>query len=223
MPAVPWPASMKARTATIGHDGYVAIGAKYQANAGSAQSARTSCRRTCATHPRIGQFQASLVHRYYTPKVGQFLSVDPTVLRTVQAYAFANDDPVNESDPSGQCFSCNSLELLNSAYSTASTYLALAGLLTLGLGAITGIADLPALIETVEAFSVESDLISALSAPLSYQESNGASGTSAESGGLAAIAASHSNTKIVHNIGQIGGALATGYGIYQSAQTPCSS
>jgi RHS repeat-associated protein len=47
-----------------------------------------------------------LVHRYYTPKVGQFLSVDPTVLRTVQAYAYANDDPVNMSDASGMCSSC---------------------------------------------------------------------------------------------------------------------
>ena len=44
-----------------------------------------------------------LVHRYYTPKVGQFLSVDPTVLKTVQAYAFARDDPVNQTDPNGRC------------------------------------------------------------------------------------------------------------------------
>ncbi len=43
-----------------------------------------------------------LVHRYYDPTTGQFLTVDPLVARTGQPFAFANDDPVNLKDPSGE-------------------------------------------------------------------------------------------------------------------------
>ncbi len=43
----------------------------------------------------------SLVGRYYDPATGQFLSVDPLVGLTGQAYAYAGADPVNESDPTG--------------------------------------------------------------------------------------------------------------------------
>ena len=32
---------------------------------------------------------------------GQFLSIDPELSTTNQAYAYAGDDPVNESDPTG--------------------------------------------------------------------------------------------------------------------------
>jgi len=42
-----------------------------------------------------------LVGRYYDPATGQFLSVDPMVDETGQPYAYAGDDPVNASDPSG--------------------------------------------------------------------------------------------------------------------------
>jgi len=42
-----------------------------------------------------------LVHRYYDPATGQFLSSDPLVNITGQPYAYSNDDPVNESDPLG--------------------------------------------------------------------------------------------------------------------------
>jgi RHS repeat-associated protein len=42
-----------------------------------------------------------LVHRYYDPTTGQFLSVDPLVAQTQQAYIYAGDDPVNGSDPLG--------------------------------------------------------------------------------------------------------------------------
>jgi uncharacterized protein RhaS with RHS repeats len=41
------------------------------------------------------------VDRYYDPSTGQFLSVDPMVATTGQAYAYTGDDPVNDSDPSG--------------------------------------------------------------------------------------------------------------------------
>ncbi len=42
-----------------------------------------------------------LIGRYYDPQTGQFLSVDPDVDETMQPYAYASDDPVNSSDPSG--------------------------------------------------------------------------------------------------------------------------
>jgi RHS repeat-associated protein len=42
-----------------------------------------------------------LVHRYYDPQTGEFLTVDPLVGQTQQAYSYAGGDPVNGSDPSG--------------------------------------------------------------------------------------------------------------------------
>ena len=42
-----------------------------------------------------------LVHRYYDPATGQFLSIDPNLSTTNQAYQYAGDDPINSSDPSG--------------------------------------------------------------------------------------------------------------------------
>jgi RHS repeat-associated protein len=41
------------------------------------------------------------VDRYYDPSTGQFLSVDPMVSKTGEAYAYTRDDPVNDTDPSG--------------------------------------------------------------------------------------------------------------------------
>ncbi|MGA8681342.1 MAG: RHS repeat-associated core domain-containing protein, partial [Acidimicrobiales bacterium] len=46
-----------------------------------------------------------LIGRYYDPATGQFLSVDPDVDETDQAYAYTGGDPVSESDPSGDCVS----------------------------------------------------------------------------------------------------------------------
>jgi RHS repeat-associated protein len=48
-----------------------------------------------------------LIHRYYDPSTGQFLSVDPMVDQTGQPYAYAGDDPVNGVDPLG-LFGCPS-------------------------------------------------------------------------------------------------------------------
>ncbi len=42
-----------------------------------------------------------LVNRYYDPSTDQFTSVDPLVSETGQPFSYANDDPVNGSDPSG--------------------------------------------------------------------------------------------------------------------------
>jgi RHS repeat-associated protein len=44
-----------------------------------------------------------LIHRYYDPVTGQFLTVDPDVATTGQAYAFTGDDPVNATDANGLC------------------------------------------------------------------------------------------------------------------------
>lgn len=42
-----------------------------------------------------------LQNRYYDPNTGQFISVDPMFADTGQAYAYAGDDPINGSDPTG--------------------------------------------------------------------------------------------------------------------------
>ena len=42
-----------------------------------------------------------LVHRYYDPVTGQFISLDPAVMQTGQPYGYANGDPVSATDPSG--------------------------------------------------------------------------------------------------------------------------
>ena len=42
--------------------------------------------------------------RYYDPATGQFLSVDPLVDINGQPYAYADDNPVNETDPTGLGF-----------------------------------------------------------------------------------------------------------------------
>jgi RHS repeat-associated protein len=42
-----------------------------------------------------------LVNRYYDPGTGQFISLDPDVRQTQQPYAYANGNPVSNTDPSG--------------------------------------------------------------------------------------------------------------------------
>ncbi len=44
-----------------------------------------------------------LVHRYYDPVTGQFLTVDPEVDETGQAYTYAGDAPIDGTDPLGLC------------------------------------------------------------------------------------------------------------------------
>jgi len=39
--------------------------------------------------------------RWYDPTTGQFLSVDPKIESTWQPYAYANDNPISNTDPSG--------------------------------------------------------------------------------------------------------------------------
>ncbi|WP_328296185.1 IPT/TIG domain-containing protein [Kineococcus sp. NBC_00420] len=42
-----------------------------------------------------------LINRYYDPATAQFISIDPAVVATLQAYAYANADPINGVDPLG--------------------------------------------------------------------------------------------------------------------------
>lgn len=42
-----------------------------------------------------------LINRYYDSATGQFISVDPMIIQTLQPYAYASDDPVNATDPTG--------------------------------------------------------------------------------------------------------------------------
>jgi RHS repeat-associated protein len=41
--------------------------------------------------------------RYYSPSTGQFLSRDPLVAETGEAYGYAGDDPLDSTDPTGLC------------------------------------------------------------------------------------------------------------------------
>jgi hypothetical protein len=53
----------------------------------------------------LGSEFHSVVHRYYDPPTGQFLSVDPEVDETGTPYAFTSGDPVNGTDANGLCVS----------------------------------------------------------------------------------------------------------------------
>ena len=43
-----------------------------------------------------------LVHRYYDPTTGQFLTVDPDLQQTQEPFEYAGDNPVNAVDPNGE-------------------------------------------------------------------------------------------------------------------------
>ena len=49
----------------------------------------------------LGIRSNSVIGRYYDPATGQFLSVDPLVAQTQQAYVYVEDDPVNAIAPTG--------------------------------------------------------------------------------------------------------------------------
>ena len=73
-----------------------------------ASASVTQSVRGCSSGPTSGSALSSRarragcsVHRYYDPGSDQFLSVDPAIATTGQAYAFANYDPLNVMDPLG--------------------------------------------------------------------------------------------------------------------------
>src|SRR5271157_2426065 len=58
-------------------------------------------RRQYRRRPAEGRVAHDVVGRYYDPANGQFLSVDPEIQQTLEAYLYTGDDPVNGIDPSG--------------------------------------------------------------------------------------------------------------------------
>jgi len=53
--------------------------------------------------PATPNASEGLVHRYYDPTTAQFLSIDPELAKTGQPYAYTADDPLNATDPLGDC------------------------------------------------------------------------------------------------------------------------
>jgi hypothetical protein len=62
---------------------------------------RRSSERLCTAEVRENAREVC-VARWYDPSTGQFMSVDPDLAETDQPYAYAGDDPVNETDPRGK-------------------------------------------------------------------------------------------------------------------------
>jgi RHS repeat-associated protein len=48
-----------------------------------------------------------LQHRYYDASTAQFVSVDPRVNQTAEAYSYVGGDPINVVDPTGMCKLCS--------------------------------------------------------------------------------------------------------------------
>jgi len=72
----------------------------------SETAAQPRRRARCHAHrPETLQGQ-NLDARYYDPGTGEFTSVDPALSSTDQPYIYAGDDPVNNSDPTGQANGC---------------------------------------------------------------------------------------------------------------------
>jgi trimeric autotransporter adhesin len=59
-----------------------------------------------------------LIHRYYDPQTGQFLSVDPLVSSTHEPYDYTDGDPVNEVDPAGTFYTGTASYSWNSGSTT---------------------------------------------------------------------------------------------------------
>ena len=43
-----------------------------------------------------------LINRYYDPATGQFTQIDPDVAQTLQPYEYASDNPISNTDPTGE-------------------------------------------------------------------------------------------------------------------------
>ena len=51
----------------------------------------------------ISEYDDCSINRYYDPSTDQFISIDPAVAQTNQPYVYVNDNPLNATDPLGQC------------------------------------------------------------------------------------------------------------------------
>ena len=47
--------------------------------------------------------RSAIIARYYDPTIAQFLTVDPDVATTLSPYGYVQGDPLNGTDPSGDC------------------------------------------------------------------------------------------------------------------------
>jgi hypothetical protein len=77
--------------------------------------------RGCARHrPRqpTAPRGTSIVHRYYDPATGEFLTLDPLVGTTTTPYVYAGADPVNAIDPDG--LDCGWFSVVCGAYDATS-------------------------------------------------------------------------------------------------------
>jgi RHS repeat-associated protein len=100
---------------TIGRTGLSGTGSRRYRKHASAQNFRCASlvgsrrRRFCTSSPV--EYERATTHaskgsfdRYYDPSTGQFLSVDPLVASTGQAYAAFGENPINNGDPLGLTF-----------------------------------------------------------------------------------------------------------------------
>jgi RHS repeat-associated protein len=78
--------------------------------------------------------------RYYDPATAQFLTPDPDAAQTLSPYGYADDDPLNASDPTG--LSWNPISLITSILSfAASGVTAFIGVGAAVISAVAGAAD----------------------------------------------------------------------------------
>ena len=58
--------------------------------------------------------------RYYDPATAQFITPDPLQSLTGEPYVYANDQPANETDPSGDCFGCTVGNFIAGGFNTST-------------------------------------------------------------------------------------------------------
>jgi len=92
--------------------------------------------------------------RYYDPSAGQFLSLDPMVSLTLTPYGYADDNPINELDPTG-------LSWWNPISWTAQTWSNVAGVAGLGLGVAAVVVAAPETFAVLTGLSLVAGGISA--------------------------------------------------------------
>jgi len=102
----------------------------------------------CSRHRTV----TSVINRYYDPSTDQFISVDPAVAQTNQPYVFTNDNPLNSTDPLGQCggwfgFVCKAFDATRHGIAANS------GNIGIGLGITAAIAAAAVLILPVSVVS----------------------------------------------------------------------